>query len=206
MRRAAGSFHPRFERIHIIAMTALLAPSTWPVPPGAGTWRFGRVIESRPSAPGVQWVLRRNCSISPRQLGLFYGSLCAVSLAIAAGFALHGAPVVLAFAGIELLLIGVAFLIYARHATDGDTLTLEQRELCVEQSAGATLRTTRFRAEWVAVEPSPDGGSLIELSGQGRRVRVGRFLRPELREAFARELRSALRVAREAPRYPHPQA
>jgi uncharacterized membrane protein len=45
----------------------------------------------------------------------------------------------------------------------------------------------------VRVEPKDDDRSLIELSGQGRRVQVGRFLRPELRPALAKEIRQALR-------------
>jgi uncharacterized membrane protein len=35
--------------------------------------------------------------------------------------------------------------------------------------------------------------SLIELSGEGRRIAVGRFVRPESRRALADELRAALR-------------
>jgi uncharacterized membrane protein len=55
---------------------------------------------------------------------------------------------------------------------------------------------TRFRAEWVRVEPAADDGSLVELSGEGRRVCIGRHVRPELRPALAQELRRALRLAR----------
>lgn len=36
-------------------------------------------------------------------------------------------------------------------------------------------------------------GSLIELSGQGRSIAVGRFVRPELRRGLADELGAALR-------------
>lgn len=147
----------------------------------------------------MQWVLRRNCSVTPRQLGAFYLSVCLVSLLIASGFALHGAPVVLAFAGLELVMLGIALLVYARHATDADTLTLSGPTLSVEQTDGSVCRTARFRAEWVAVEPTHGDGSLVELSGQGQRVRIGRFLRPEMRAAFAQELRLALRTARTAP-------
>jgi uncharacterized membrane protein len=45
----------------------------------------------------------------------------------------------------------------------------------------------------VRVEPAHGDGSLVELTGQGQHVRVGRYLRPELRNALARELRLALR-------------
>ena len=45
----------------------------------------------------------------------------------------------------------------------------------------------------IRVEPGADDRSLIEVSGQGRRVIVGRYLRPELRPALAQEIRRALR-------------
>ena len=51
-----------------------------------------------------------------------------------------------------------------------------------------------IRAEWVRVEPVHGEGSLVEITGQGQRMRVGRYLRPELRSALARELRQALRL------------
>jgi uncharacterized membrane protein len=148
---------------------------------------------------GVEWVLRRNCSLSPRQLGTFYVSICLVSLLIASGFALSGAPVVLAFAGVELAVLGVALLVHARHVADGDRITLAGDELRVEQADGPAVTTVQFRAQWVRVEPAAGEGSLVELTGQGQRVRVGRFLRPELRGAFARELRAALRGAAASP-------
>jgi uncharacterized membrane protein len=49
--------------------------------------------------------------------------------------------------------------------------------------------------ERVRVEPVADDRSLIELSGQGRSVNVGRFVRPELRPQLAQEIRRALREA-----------
>jgi len=179
-------------------MTATFAPSSWPAPLPPG-WRFGRAWAGEPASAGerggVQWVLRRNCSVTPRQMGAAYLSLCLLSLVIAAGFAWFGAPVVLAFAGLELLLLGVAMLVFARHARDGDTLTLAGPSLAVEQSTGGRVRRTEFRTEWVSVEPSHGQGSLVQLSGQGCEVRIGRFVRPELRPALAQEIRAALRSA-----------
>ena len=43
-----------------------------------------------------------------------------------------------------------------------------------------------------------DDGSLVELSGEGRSIRVGRHVRPELRVTLAQELRRALRLVRTA--------
>lgn len=123
----------------------------------------------------------------------FFGSLCLVSLGIASVFAVHGAPLVLLFAGIELLAVGLALLVFARHASDRETLTLSGRTLRVEQCVGLRTTCTDFAAEWLRVEPAGGQGSLVQLSGEGRSVDVGRHLRPELRTAFAGELRRALR-------------
>ncbi len=148
----------------------------------------------RPGAPpALQWLLKRNCSITPRQLGLVYLSLCAVSLAIGALFMVNGAPAVLAFTGLELLAVGLAMLFFARHAGDRETLTLLDHRLEVERCIGTRVERTEFATEWLAVEPVAGQGSLVQLSGRGQTLRVGRFLRPELRAAFARELRLALR-------------
>ena len=176
-------------------MPASIASAPWPAPAASEAWRFGRPVQLPGQAGAVQWVLRRNCSLTPAQLGGFYLSMCTVSLVIALGFAWNGAPVVLYFAGIELVLLALALLVYARHATDADTLTLAGQDLTVEQSSGNACTATRFKTPWLSVEPLHGDGSLIELSGQGQVVRIGRFLRPEARAEFARELRLALRAS-----------
>lgn len=183
-------------------MIASVANRHWPAPscpsPG-GAWLFGQEVllaGPRGPRPALQWVLKRNCSITPRELGLSYLGLCSVSLLIALGFLWQGAPVVLAFAGLELLLVGVAMLAYARHAGDRDVITLAGPQLEVENHCGRRVSRADFRAEWVAVEPAAGQGSLVELSGLGQRVRVGRFVRPELRAGLASELRRALRAVR----------
>lgn len=181
-------------------MSATYAPSPWPapaVPAARAGWRFGREerLEGAQGRTVLRWVLKRNCSISPRQLGAVYLSLCGLSAVISAGFWLHGAPVVVVFAGVELLLVGVALLVYARHAGDREVLTLAGRSLAVEQQWGTRLERADFNADWLVIEPAAGQGSLVELSERGRRLRVGRFLRPDARAAFAQELRRALRRA-----------
>jgi uncharacterized membrane protein len=176
-------------------MTAATAPRSWPAP-NAGTaaaWRFARALEG--GAAGLQWVLKRNCSITPAQLFGTYVALCAVSLAIALAFTWQGASPVLAFAAIELLLVGAALLVYARHAADCERITLADGALSVEHQHGLQTERTHFRAAWVRVEPRHGEGSLVELSGDGRRQCVGRYLRPDMRTPLAQELRAALRAS-----------
>jgi uncharacterized membrane protein len=143
----------------------------------------------------IHWFLRRNCSVTPSQLGWLYVSLCIVSLGIGAFFWFQGAVLVLPFTWVELAAVGAAFLTYARHAADREHILLQGRRLVVELESGGRLERAEFDRDWVRVEPAADDRSLIELSGQGRRVNVGRYVRPELRPALARELRQALREA-----------
>ena len=75
------------------------------------------------------------------------------------------------------------------------------RNLPIEYGTSRSDYLSHFETEladfaaptWVRVEPADRDGSLIELSGEGRHIAVGRFVRPELRPALADELRAALR-------------
>ena len=147
------------------------------------------------SGQTVHWLLKRNCSVTPAQLGWLYLSLCIVSLGIGTFFWMRGARMVLPFAWLELIAVGAAFLVYARHATDGERISLQGAQLVVELENAGRLQRAEFNRDWVRVEPRAGDRSLIEVSGRGRAVQVGRYVRPELRPALAREIRMALRGA-----------
>src|SRR5690606_31880073 len=97
-----GQGDPRYN-----ARLILLCDSRVPNP----VFRFATV-----QGQNIHWFLRRNCSVTPTQLGWLYASLCAVTLAVAAAFWFRGAVLILPFAGVELAAVGIAFLAYARHA------------------------------------------------------------------------------------------
>ena len=59
-------------------------------------------------------TLKRNCSISPAGLLGVFVALGSVSLAFGIGFAMLGAWLILPFAGLEVLALGVAFMVHAR--------------------------------------------------------------------------------------------
>ena len=141
----------------------------------------------------IHWFLKRNCSFTPVQLGWLYVSLCVVSLGIGVFFWVQGALLILPFAWLELAAVGTAFLVYARHAADGERISLQGGQLVVELEHAGRLQRAEFHRDWVRVEPRGGGRSLIEVSGRGRSVSVGRYVRPELRTALAQEIRRALR-------------
>jgi uncharacterized membrane protein len=99
-------------------------------PVSNSVFRFATV-----SGQNIHWFLKRNCSVTPSQLGWLYASLCVVSLGIGTLFWLHGAPLVLPFAWLELTAVGVAFMVYARHATDGE------RSCCRKDASSWSWRT-----------------------------------------------------------------
>lgn len=145
------------------------------------------------SADGMHWMLRRNCSVTPQQLLWMFVSLSGVSLVVAGFFWSQGATLVLPFTAIELVAVGAAFVLSGRHATDRERISLSDGRLVVEQeSAGRTLRC-EFARHVVRVESLVGGDQLIEVRGDGRSVRVGRYLRSDLRPALAREIRLALK-------------
>ena len=163
------------------------------IPPSRSS-RFSS--ESRHPVSGertLQWLLKKNCSMAPRHLFGTYIALSLLSLGIASGFWHQGATLVLPFAGAEVFVLGVAMLFYARHAADGEDIELSRETLTVVSTSGGRTERIEFQPAWVRVEPEHGDCSLVELSGQGRRIAVGRFVRPELRRQLAEELRWALR-------------
>lgn len=144
------------------------------------------------SVDGVHWRLRRNCSVTPAQTLALFLSLSAVSMGVALFFWFQGATLVLPFALLELLALGVAFVVYARHATDGERISLTRGRLLVEQEYAGRLERCELSSHGLRVQPPREPHHLVEVRGGARVVRVGRHLRPDLRSQLAREIRQAL--------------
>ncbi len=142
------------------------------------------------------WQLKRNCSLAPLQLGYAYAVLCGMSLFVAAPFAvLHGAWQVLVFAFAELGAAGIAFLHYARHATDREQVTLTDDWLLVERELGMHKELLRLDSRRARVMADGNGRDLVRIEADGVKVQVGRFVTEAKRRRFAEELRGALRQA-----------
>ena len=159
---------------------------------GAGRpLRFG--AEGIDGERSLQWLLRRNCSSTPRQVSALFLALAMVTLGIGTLFWFQGVTLVMPFAGLELLALAAALSFYARHATDRECIRLRPGQLTVEHVCAGRVERVEFEPAWVRVEPRHGDRSLVEISGEGRRISVGRFVRPEARPHLAEELRWALR-------------
>ncbi|MBP6775891.1 MAG: DUF2244 domain-containing protein [Piscinibacter sp.] len=177
-------------------MSTTTTITAWRVSPSWRGYHFGHETGSADGGTpwSVQWDLRRNNnSLAQRQMVWTLAALGMLALGIAAVFWQQGAPLVLPFAGIELLMLAAALGVHLRHAGDREHIALRDDGLTVEHACGRRIERVEFQPIWVRVEPRHGDRSLIELSGQGRRIAVGRFVRPELRLQLADELRRALR-------------
>ena len=151
-------------------------------------YRWSHVAE-----PGQQlWLLKRNCALTPRQLGCWFGTLGVVSMAIAALFAAQGAWPVVPFAFVELAALGLAFVVYARHASDYERIVVAPGRLLVERASGGRVARVECRPDWIRVEYRGERREPIRLVAGRRELVVGRFVPDERKEELVRELRASL--------------
>ena len=155
-----------------------------------------RVDESE-TASGMQrvWMLSRNCALSPRQVGAFYLSLVTASALISLVFLLRGAWMVLPFSILEMVALGAALLVYARHAADCERVSLVGNALEIESFDGSRRLVTRLDPRAARVEIDGRPRAALAVVARGERVEVGRFVSERERRRFARELRQALSMA-----------
>ncbi len=141
-----------------------------------------------------EWLMKRNCSLTPRQALLVYALLCAATLGIALVFTLRGAWMVFAFALLEVTAVGAALLHYCRHALDYERIRLLADCLLVEHADGKRCSQVRLDPGHARIS-LPDGGmrTLVLIEARGVRVEIGRFLTPSARLDLVRSLRDALR-------------
>lgn len=153
-----------------------------------------RDLASAPSCEPVevQWVFRKNCSLTPQQLLAWYLSLCAITLVIAGGFWLAGYWIVLPFAGLELSLVALAFVVYARHAADYEMVQLSRYQLKITSASGSKLTEITLSPQWVRLDYDGKYKAPLVLSHQGEKIKFGRYIAERDKPSMHKELRAAL--------------
>jgi len=143
---------------------------------------------------GFSLLLKRNCSISPSGLMWAYGLIAVVTMVIAAGFAALGAWMILPFAGIEILALGIAFALNGRHAGDYERIELGEGSVKVEVRESDFVRCHEFNTAWASVKVAGEGHSMrVLLAESGRSLEIGRHLPRQGRLDLAGELTRRLR-------------
>jgi uncharacterized membrane protein len=141
------------------------------------------------------WVFKPNCSMTPKQLAWLYLSIVFVTLGISTGFCMFGLWMVLPFAGLELLIVAVAFLVYARHAGDYEQIVLNGRELSITVMNGSRVSTVNLNPCWTRVSLSGQSKPLLKLESGDSSVLFGRFVDEVSRQRLLYELRRAIAAA-----------
>jgi uncharacterized membrane protein len=142
---------------------------------------------------GQTWVFKKNCSFSPKQVGLFYLAQSTFSLLVAGGFLFQGIWQILPFTFLELFVLAIALLMYAKHATDYEEITLKRDELIIQTSYAGNCITRNWNPAWVRLNRMLTKNKLIELSYQNEKLELGQFIHASLREDFLYDLQQSFR-------------
>ena len=128
--------------------------------------------------------------LSPRQFGTCLGFAGAVSLTIGIIWASIGFWLVFYFVLLECFVLVVAFICYAYHATDRETVRLTKNEILFEfEVGGKTEKRSLPRFQVNARMSDTDGGRLVEFRWGKKVVRVGRMVDLKSREKFFGEIK-----------------
>src|SRR5215470_5628540 len=98
------------------------------------------------------WIVKRNCSASPAHLAAVFASMVGLSFLFGIAFATQGLWLILPFAGLELIAVAVAFVVYGRRASDYEQITLTEQDLTVQRVEGARRQEWHFLPSWTRVE------------------------------------------------------
>lgn len=136
------------------------------------------------------WHFRRNCSISPRQLLGVFLTFALFSASFALFCWSDGARFVTPFAALEVLALGWALMVYARHAADFERILISAEAVVIERVHGGLEERIEFHPRRVRIQTQ--GCGLVQVSEQDRQISIGRYLRPDRRQSLARDLRRAI--------------
>lgn len=153
-------------------------------------------------APAFRAVLRPHRSLSPQGFLILMGLLSGLSFATGLVFTLMGAWPVLAFFGIDVALVYLAFRLSYRSGRAYELIELSPELLTLTRVDPAGRRqSVDFNPYWVRVEldEKPDGRTDLQLALRTQRHSFGHCLNNEEKRDFASALQSAILRTR----YPH---
>ena len=148
------------------------------------------------SSASASFVIRPNRSLPVSGVVLLFALLSALPLTIGIGFAFAGIWMVLPFAGLEVLLLGVlAWLLY-RHIDDCELVVIEADRVRVLRRAGTRELRHDFQRFWARVNldraPDPRYPSRLRIGSHGRYIDIAADINEADRRQLAQELRRAL--------------
>jgi len=119
-----------------------------------------------------------------------------LSLTIALSFLSVGLWLVLPFAGLEILVVGVVIGLSIRAGYDYESIVVDEEQIKVQIYRGRRLEEHRLQRYWAQVRFAPGASRLqpsrLWLGSHGRFVELGRDMTDEAREQLAVHLKKAV--------------
>jgi len=143
----------------------------------------------------TQCVTRPNASASSESVLKLLLSLGVFSGLIAMAFLHIGAWMVLPFAGLELVLVVLAFVVVLRHSGDYEKITFVEDLVEIEQSVLGKIKHVRFQRYWtrITLREGENGKTSLWIGSHNQEVEFGRDTMDDAqREALASHLKRTL--------------
>ena len=148
------------------------------------------------SGKGYRFVLSPNCSISWRELLLFYLMTCVVALAVGIFFTLQGLWLVLPFSGLEMAALGIALYLTSRKVYQREVITLDPQTTRIEKGVQRIEKSWEFNTPWVCVtdeiQDRRGARRRLTIGMSGNSVEVGSFLANSEKDALAFQLKDCI--------------
>ena len=136
----------------------------------------------------VQWALKKNCSLTPRQLAACLACVSLPGFLAGLAFFVLGAPMILLMLVLQGITMAWCFAAYGRHAADREWLRVSQEAIEVHIVHGADEVRNTFNRSAASLALLAGQQNLIAISESGRSVQVGSSLPMHLRPVLFEDL------------------
>ena len=154
-------------------------------------------IDQELTAP-MQFIVRRNQSLSWRGNKLFIYFMAVISFGIAGMFAFQGLWLILPFAGLEILVLTVALYTCSLRCRDQEVVTVEENLVIVEKGRQKPLEAWKFERAWINLElvksPFQSHPSKLIIRSKGKETEIGKCLTNDERRSLSDSLAKALQT------------
>ena len=149
-------------------------------------------IENNKEDNTYRILLRPNQSTDWKSSIIFISIIAFTCLTIGIGFAFAGAMMILPFAGLEVIFVGICVYLVMKETYKQEVITLTQEKLKIEKGGGRIDQVWEYFRMWsfVSVErpQHPWYPAHIVVTSKGERVPIGDFLNEDEKEELVSNL------------------
>ena len=153
-------------------------------------------IESNKEKDFHRILIRPNQSISWKSSIVFILVIAFTCLTIGLGFAYVGATLILPFAGLEVLFVGICVYLVLNKTSQQEVITLSKDKLIIEKGAYKIKQVCEYFRLWsyISVERPrhPWYPAHIVVTSKGERVPLGDFLNEQEKEELVSNLENII--------------